>query len=256
MRKGLALSFMLALVACSDADENIEPIVYEAPAAPVATSSQPAEPTGPPVYQTPTSDPYFDDRDGIFYSYVAAVSDEDRQKGMRAGNVVTFAYLGIQDGKHVLAQVTPEGRVLSQARCREPCKVITRSDGGQLGYDKGSIIGAAFADAIAGYLEIAEINTPPRPSYPPAQPQQAPSQLSISDNELSQSEIALITEWERLGAECEAAVENGDDATACDARDENIGPRLAATNVCYGKLYEPAWKSGFHRCTADSFPLN
>lgn len=99
----------------------------------------------------------YDARDGLIYSYFAAISEDDRKAGKAAGDVVSFAYMGKKNGKHVLARVDSDGSILGYSSCAKPCAVITKSDGSQVTYNESSIIGAAFADALAGRLNVATV---------------------------------------------------------------------------------------------------
>ena len=108
--------------------------------------------------ETPPS-PNYSEREGDVYMYVAAVSDEDQKKGKKAGDVVLFRYLGKKGDVHRLENVDDAGRRLAVSECASECKVIKEVNayGGveRLGFDSGSIIGAAFEDAIAGRLVVS-----------------------------------------------------------------------------------------------------
>lgn len=252
MSRYLIVGMSALLAACGGATEET-PIFpeQEYTPAPVVIAS-PERNTTDEAYVPRKPSHYYDDRDGVFYSYIAAVSEEERKSGKRAGNVVTYAYLGVQDGRHVLARVTPNGSELGRSFCRSPCRVITHWDGSQVGYDEGSIIGAAFADAINGEMEIAMPVRPAAaqtfmPSSPPSQSASAPT------GSLTRAELDLINRWYSLNSEC-GKEENGD-TSACATRDEEILPQLANLNVCYGKVNEAPADASFHRCTTDSVPL-
>ncbi|AKM06123.1 hypothetical protein [Pelagerythrobacter marensis] len=240
------------IVGCGDTEDRDGD--YERPTDPVLPAPVIApEPTAPPVqYEPPRPSHYYDERDGVFYSYIAAVSEEDRKTGKVAGDVVTFAYLGENDGKHVLARVMPNGTITGRSSCRSPCRVITYEDGTQVGYNESSIIGAAFADALNGELEIASLVKPTRSRPPELQPSSVPA--ASSTDEWTASELALISEWQVLNEQCR----DGTDAnavTACERRDDVIAPALEEANICYGRAYEAAANQTLHRCTGDSLHL-
>lgn len=96
---------------------------------------------------------FVEEERGTYY-YVAAVSEEDQKKGKATGDVVGYRYLGKNDkGQHVLVSVADNGRVITKAYCSEPCAIIRYGDGQRIAYNPGSIIGAAFQDAINGSLK-------------------------------------------------------------------------------------------------------
>src|SRR3546814_16608607 len=73
----------------------------------------------------------YDEKRGWTYYYVAAISEEDRKKGRAAGAVVAYQYLGLNDdGRHVLANMNPNGTVNHEASCASPCRIIDLSYGG------------------------------------------------------------------------------------------------------------------------------
>jgi hypothetical protein len=105
----------------------------------------------------------FDENEGDIYHYATAVSDEDKAKGRAVGEVISFRYLGVQSGKHVLENVNPDGRVLGRADCAAPCRIIVRRYGqltDRLPFDPSSVIGAAFEDAISGHLVAVRKDKP------------------------------------------------------------------------------------------------
>src|SRR5690606_34602166 len=124
----------------------------------------------------------YDAKDGPIYSYIAAISEDDRKAGKAAGDVVSFVYLGTEGERHVLASMGSGGAIVRRAYCSNPCRVITYEDGRQIEYTERSIIGGAFADAIAGRLEVLSLK--PLPSAPAAPVLTAPSsEAPISDAE-------------------------------------------------------------------------
>ena len=132
----------------------------------------PPDPAETPIQAIPPSRPthnYFA-KEGVFYSYIAAISEDDRKAGRAAGSAITYAYLGRRSGKHVLVRVTADGNPIEEAYCGTPCRVISFPDGTQIAYVEGSVIGSAFADAIAGRLEQATYSWPEQPEPPREQP--------------------------------------------------------------------------------------
>ncbi len=260
MRYVSASILLLVLAGCGDDRENEYAYTPTEPANPatIATEASYAVPT---PYAPPTPSHYYDERDGVFYSYIAAVSEEDQKSGKRAGDVVTYAYLGEEGGRHILARVSPSGSVLARSSCRNPCRVITYDNGDQLGYDERSIIGAAFADAIAGKLEVACYEPQPRwqntaPTVPPPpsslptptpKPPPAPAQPTPFDR----AEQEIIARWQELDRYCQQG--GGQAADACRQRDTVLAPQLAAANICYGAVYQSAADKTFHRCGNDSY---
>jgi hypothetical protein len=217
----------------------------------------------PAVYSTPTEAPSasaalvpqrpahnYDARDGVLYSYIAAVSEEERKEGVAAGDAFTFAYLGKREGKHVLVRVTADGRPIEEAYCGTPCRVITYANGRQLGFNEGSIIGAAFADATAGRLEIAVYGPRPEPysapsSAPPAEP-------PVKPNPQKTDQMLL---WLDAHDKCRWSTDEQERQQGCLARDREYGPALAAEGYCFGKQGEAASNRMLHRCDANSLPL-
>jgi hypothetical protein len=99
---------------------------------------------------------YTEEEDGV-YSYVAAVSEEDKKQGKAAGNVLRFAFRGIQDGNYVLSLVDDDGNPLSDSECSKPCRIIKTHVGDSVvrrEYTPDSMIGAAFEDALNGRLKV------------------------------------------------------------------------------------------------------
>lgn len=99
----------------------------------------------------------YDFKEGELYGYIAAITEEERKRGKAAGDVLMFAYLGFEDGKHRIEYVNDNGNVVSINECGVPCVAIKRrnpySDSvSRLAYDSGSLLGAAFEDAINGRL--------------------------------------------------------------------------------------------------------
>ena len=172
---------MLLAAACggrsgetSQDDPAPEPAAYAEEAA-----AEPA-PTHIPAPARALASHNYDSKDGLVYSYIAAVSEEDRKKGKAAGDVVSFAYLGRRDGKYVLAQIGVNDSILGYSSCPRPCRVITYGDGSKVGYTEDSIIGSAFADAIAGRLVQAE-EVAPEPPKPAPRPHTQPAAMEQDD---------------------------------------------------------------------------
>lgn len=132
-------------------------------------SSAPTRQTTPPDSEALTTNaaavaqpdltPNYVDREGDTYFYTSAVSDEDRRKGKAVGKVVAYRYFGQIDGMHRLESVREDGSRISLDECRTECRVIKSTAGGQverIPFDKDSIIGLAFDDAINGRLAVAK----------------------------------------------------------------------------------------------------
>lgn len=105
----------------------------------------------------PSTPPNFAESENWTYHYVTAVSDEDREKGRALGDIVSYQYRGMRNGRHVLASVDDDGAVLGESECSDPCRIITSRHGRRtrrLPYDNGSVIGSAFEDAMNGHLQV------------------------------------------------------------------------------------------------------
>lgn len=244
----------LCLLACG-CDSSDERSDYQASDYPVPT-----------VYSTPTDAPspiptptvparpshYYDAKDGALYSYIAAISEDERKAGKGAGDVLTYAYLGKRDGKHVLVRVTADGRPLEEAYCGAPCRVITFGDGRQFGFTEGSVIGAAFADAIAGRLEIAVYRSPEAAS---AQSAQATPPAVAATTKPTNPEAAQLLLWLDAHDKCRWSTDQQERDQVCSTRDQVYGPPLRAAGYCFGKQGEAASNRMLHRCEAGSLPL-
>lgn len=91
---------------------------------------------------------------GAIYYYVASVSDNDKNNGQVAGDVVGYKYLGItKDGDYKLGVMGNDKVMIGTAICSNPCTVIHLSTGQSLGFDETSLIGSAFTDAFNNELE-------------------------------------------------------------------------------------------------------
>jgi len=133
----------------------------------------PVEPMSPPVpyprsVPTPPVQHNYDFREGSAYGYVAGLSEEERRTGRAAGDVLMFRYRGMQNGRHVVEQLTPDGRSAGMSSCADPCHAIRSGSGSNVhltAYNPASIIGSVFEDAIAGRLVVAptRVRRPPDP---------------------------------------------------------------------------------------------
>ena len=106
-------------------------------------------------------------KEGLIYSYIGAVSEEDAKKGKAVGDVSTFAFRGVIDGLYRISSVDDEGRTVLYYECPKPCVIMKRHLGGEvtrLPYSPDSVIGAAFEDALNGRLEVAKEPPKPKPS--------------------------------------------------------------------------------------------
>lgn len=140
-------------------------------AEPPAISSGKEQPSQKPVEKPaplPIVKPNYDFAEDGAYGYISAVSEEDRRKGIAVGDVSLFRYLGKSEGLHRLQHVNDAGLVTGNYECASACVAIKayRNDGSmqRVPYNPGSIIGAAFADAIAGRLKA---RPRPKPKAPP-----------------------------------------------------------------------------------------
>lgn len=249
MKHGLICALAcMAAIGCDDPNPTPAP----APAAYRVEATPTPLPTPSHTYSTPAKPLHnYDERDGVLYSYVAAVSEDDRKTGRAAGNVVTFAYLGEQNGKHTLANVRPDGSIAMTSTCNKPCRVITYADGQRIGYNEASIIGAAFADALSGKLKVAQHVTPPRPigvaaaTTPPAPP---PPELPV----WSRYEQRIIDAWLQANESCRGGTDHEAVQTACAERDGPASAELAKQNICYGREGEFGYQHHMHRCGPNS----
>ena len=98
-------------------------------------------------YVPPAPTHNYNHKEGTTYHYVGAVSEEQQKKGQASGDVYSVQYGGKKDGAHVL--ITPSARY----SCEVPCKIIKGSYGARIAYSESSLIGAAFQDAMRGFLK-------------------------------------------------------------------------------------------------------
>jgi len=129
------------------------PVVAETTQPPASVMQAPPLPAVPPP---PTHN--YDAAEGTTYYYGAAVTEEQRKTGKQAPDMVAFRYLGRDDKGHDILQRAGNDGDRSTVTCARPCRVIHYADGSTVGYDEGSIIGAAFSDAQRGRLKK---HTPP-----------------------------------------------------------------------------------------------
>lgn len=110
---------------------------------------------------------YTEEENGTYF-YIAAVSDEDRKKGVAAGEVIGYRYLGLNDKQqHTLQLVSDSSDATMKAYCSDPCAIIKFENGDRISFNPSSIIGAAFQDAINGHLlPFKEQPKPVAKSYP------------------------------------------------------------------------------------------
>lgn len=243
------------LVSCgqSETDGYSESVPY----IPVAEANSEPEMPSPPA-PPPTPSHYYDEQDGVLYSYIAAVSEDDRKAGKAAGSVVTFAYMGEEGGRHKLARVGSDGSVIGYSYCKRPCRVITYDDGTQIGYNERSIIGAAFADALRGELQVASlVRLTSPPIAPPLTAPATPEVLaSAAAKPLTSQERDLMNSWGDANKRCRGGGDPALVSLACRERDEVLGPQLAVANICFGRMYQPEAENELHRCSDDSLRLD
>lgn len=117
-------------------------------------------------------------RNGQDYGYVTAVSEEDRKRGVSAGDVVLYRYAGFYAGEDHLKYMSPTGSTVDYLRCARPCHAIEAQEPyGQLrliAFNADSVSGAAFQDAANGFLKaerIQRIQPPPDATASPIHPE-------------------------------------------------------------------------------------
>jgi hypothetical protein len=118
----------------------------------------------------------YDFKDAGMYGYVSAVSDEDKAKGKALGDVTLVAYRGAAAGVHRLTLLDDAGRTIGDYECEQPCRVIRALTNGvvsrRVAYNPGSIIGAAFQDALGGRLATLPKSVTPQNRQQLEKPQQ------------------------------------------------------------------------------------
>ena len=145
MRRLLSFVALAALAACdSNGDKNDDAITVSSPPPP-PVRSQIAEPQR--EYHR------YDLNEGFDYHYISDVSEEDKKKGRALGSVSTYRFLGVQQGKYVVANVDSKGNIILRNSCAKPCVIITDGYGEKLPFSPDSVIGAAFEDALAGRMK-------------------------------------------------------------------------------------------------------
>lgn len=104
----------------------------------------------------PDPSPSYREKEGDRYFYVTEVSEEDKNKGKAAGDVVEYRYLGEQGGLLTLEEVTENGTTLGRLECQRACRIMKFTGDGQVSripYGNDSIASAAMRDAINGFLK-------------------------------------------------------------------------------------------------------
>ena len=105
------------------------------------------------LYITPPPAHNYDAVEGSIYYYGAAVTEEQRKTGKQAPDMVAFRYLGRDNQGHDTLQRAGRDGDRSTITCARPCKVIHYASGATVGFDEGSVVGAAMADAQHGRLK-------------------------------------------------------------------------------------------------------
>lgn len=151
----IAVSICLGLVAARD--------IYRALSAPDNSApTPPAPPTArqQPIIRAPVHN--YTKKDGMEYLYQRQLSADERNAGQVAPGVIALMYAGARDGLHQLHM--RDGPRFTAFECSNPCDVIkamTFLDMDylrdqvyieRLAFDRKSIIGGAFEDALAGRL--------------------------------------------------------------------------------------------------------
>jgi hypothetical protein len=111
----------------------------------------------------PKPDHYYEVVEDMAYGYTAALSLEDKQRGVAAPKVLMFRYAGMRDGKHQVHQ--SDGMRFTAIECSNPCevlKIMTFIDQDYLRSQvhvermknmPGSIANRVFEDALKGKLK-------------------------------------------------------------------------------------------------------
>lgn len=132
---------------------------------PTSYSAQPlalSEPTGsalplatqtaPTTLAPPRPMKHYDAVEGTTYYYNAGITEEERKKGKQAPDTLAFWYLGKDAEGRDMIQDVVNGVGSAISVCARPCRII-HENGRDVGFDEGSIIGAAFSDAQRGFLK-------------------------------------------------------------------------------------------------------
>lgn len=193
IRTRVCWAFMLSLLAvgCDSPAPRVSDNMSEG----VPSTQQPSAPV---TASAPADEHNYAEREGDTYLYVSAVTEEDQRKGRAVGDVVGFKYLGQKAGRHTLLGVGEDGEPLNEADCADPCRIITRRVAGRSSrtpFEAGSIIGAAFEDALAGRLKIARsAATVPKPP--------AKKAVLVASRRLDAIPAAFVGEWNEKLEDC------------------------------------------------------
>jgi len=112
------------------------------------------------------------------YFYAAALTRQQKEAGVIAGDALGYRYYGKNAaGEYVLVSVSGSGQVTGFFYCKNPCRVIRTSDGERFVNNIRLLVGSAFADAIRGMLrntnpellrsQIKPVSIPSRPPFEP-----------------------------------------------------------------------------------------
>lgn len=150
-KAAVCLATALCLASCDSSQGTPPPDPVATSGAPLSDSGEPAQ-----ISSLPQLPPHnFIGEDRSAYLYQAEISENDKKAGKAAGDVLSFAYLGLKKGKYVLVLVDNNLSILEHYYCTRPCIAIEKESGGKIAYDEKSLVGAAFSDAIAGTLATA-----------------------------------------------------------------------------------------------------
>ena len=108
----------------------------------------------PPVLLKPN----YASQDGDVYVYQAGLSQDDKDAGKAAGELISYKYLGAKDGAHTLALLNDDDQTMGRATCTNPCSVIKVKIGDstdRIAFSDQSVLGSAFEDAFKGHLKVA-----------------------------------------------------------------------------------------------------
>jgi hypothetical protein len=146
--------------------------------------------------QLPIRPNYVEEEDGI-YSYIAAVSEEDKKRGKAAGDVLLFVFRGVSNGKYLISQVDDSGNTITDSECGKPCRVIKTYYGQTVvrrEFTPESVIGSAFEDALNGRMKVKRAAAPP-----PPQPTATTVAPQTSDRpQLREYEYDNAVDWNKM----------------------------------------------------------
>ena len=136
---------------------------------------------GKPV-DPPKREHHWTTKEGQEYAYEAVVSEDDRQAGILAGDVIMIRYLGVRQGQFTVASVDRNANAATVASCPNPCQIVKviyqdayGAETKHITYNPDTVIGGALEDAFNNQLELYH-------REPPAAP---PSQGRVADTSIA-----------------------------------------------------------------------